>query len=147
MIDHILTDYLSIELIELTKLQRSINCFPNIKLLPKKSFSFTPLSLPLLLSLSLSSTVNFSIPFVSSHNFSYLYFDPERKISPRLPIITLLSIYKMESSLKQRGKRKIIPTKSVSSKIFFKNRSSMSIPMYFQVIMPHPDSFGALYFE
>ena len=105
-IDHIPTDYLSTESTESTELRRSTDCFPNIKPLPEKSFPFTPPPSPLSLALSLFSTVNFPTPLVSSHNLSCPHLDPERKISPRLPIITPSSIDKMESSSKQGEKER-----------------------------------------
>ena len=134
MIDHIPTDYLSTESTESTestKLQRLTDCFPIIKPLLEKFFPLTPPSSPLSLSLSLPFTVNFLTPHVSSHNPSCPHLDPERKVSLRLAIITPSSVDKIESSLKQGGKRKVTLTESVSSKDSLKNLLSASIPMYF----------------
>ena len=124
-INHIPTDYLSTELIKLT------NYFPNIKSLPEKYFSFTLLSSLLFLSLSLPSIINFSISLVSFHNFSCPHLKSKCKISSRFLIITLSSIDKIESFLKQEGKKKVIPIESVSLKDSLKDPFFASISIYF----------------
>lgn len=129
--DHILTDYLSNELTEsteLTKLQRPTNCSFTLKPLPIQFFLLTPLPLPV--SLLLPSSVNFLLSLISSRNLSCLYLGPECKVSSHLLIVTKLSIDKIDSSLKQGKKGKVILIESVSSKNSSKNGFSASIPIY-----------------
>ncbi len=130
---------------ESTELQLPTDCPFHIKPLPTKSFPLTPPPSPV--SLSLPSSVNFPLPLVPSHNPSCPHLDPEREVSSRLPIVTPSSVDKMESSSKQRGKGKVTPTESVSSKTSSKDPSSASIPMYSQAVMPYPGSPVASFFE
>ncbi len=140
-IDHIPTEYISTES---TELRLPTDCPFYIKPLPTKSFPLTPPPSPV--SLSLPSSVNFPLPLVPSHNPSCADFDLEREVSSRLPIVTPSSVDKMESSSKQRGKRKVTPTESVSSKDSSKDLSSASILMYSRVVIPYPGSPGAPFF-
>ena len=134
------TDHISTEL---TGLRLPTDWISHKKTAPANSFPLTPPSSPLSLSLSLPSTVNSPIPLVSSHNLSCSPIDPEREVSPCLPLVSPSSVDKMEPSSKQGGKGKVTPTESVSSK----DPSSASIPMHSRAVMPYPGSPGAPYFE
>lgn len=147
IIDHIPTDYLSIELTKLTELQRPTDFLLIIKTLSEKFFPLISPPLLLSLSLSLSAIVNSPILLISSHNFLCPQLDPKHKVSSHFLIVNPSSIDKIESSSKQGGKRKVTPTKSVSLKNSLKDPSFTSIPMYFQAVMSYPGSPGAPYFE
>lgn len=142
-----MTEYLLTELTKSPEFRLPTDYSLSIKPLSTKSLTLISLLLPLSVPLSLPSTINFCIPFVSSYNISCLYLDLKRKVSSRFFIFKLLSIDKMEPSLKQGGKEKVTLTELVFSKDFLKDLSSISIPIYSKIIISYLGSSGVPYFE
>ena len=130
-------------LTELTQLRLSTNWTSCTNFSPGTLFSLIPPTS----ALSLSPSVNFSIPLIPYYNPSCLGFNLEYNISPNHSAIPLSSVDTIEQSFKQEIEGKVIPTGSYSSKVFSKDPSPMSIPIYPWAIMFYPGSPGTSYFE
>ncbi len=137
------TDHILTESTEMTGLRLPTDCSSNIKPLSVKYFSLTPPLSPLSLTLS----INLSIPPASSYKHSCLYFDPNRKVSPCYSTVTPLSVGTMEQSSKQGVEGKVTLGESISSNDSLKDSSSASIPIYSRAVMLYPSSPRALFFE
>ena len=128
---------------ELTRLRLPTDWTSRTNLSPATLFSLTPPPSPL----SLSPSVNFPTPLAPYYNPSCLCLNLERNISPGHSAVTPSSVGTMEQSFKQGIEGEVTPTGSYSSKVFSKDPSPVSIPMYPRAIMPYPGSPGAPYFE
>lgn len=138
-----ITDHTLIKLTKLTGLQLPTNWASFKNLSPENLFPLTPLTSLL----SLLSLVNFFACLVPYHKPFCCHFYPKCSISSCHFVVIPLFVYTMKQFLKQKVEEEIIPIGCYSSMVFLKDPSFISIPMYFQAIMPYSVSPEAFFFE